>query len=118
MGQDPPLSPDEFHARIFAELIRLTTEGVPRPELMVVAGDLTAAGSRKEMAAALTFLTGLRALAGLEPQRVILVPAARDVNLAACEACFNDRKADVACAVSYLRQPSPTKRVCGVSAGP
>lgn len=94
MGQDPPLSPDDLQARIFAELIRMTNEGVPRPELMVVAGDLTAAGSRKQMATALTFLMGLRALAGLEAQRVILVPGARDVNLAACEAYFNDCKAD------------------------
>ncbi|WP_062434163.1 TIR domain-containing protein [Herbidospora daliensis] len=94
MGAEPPLSPAGLQSHIFAELTRLTDAGVPRPELMVVAGDLTAAGSRKQMTDALTFLTGLRALAGLEPQRVVLVPGARDVNLAACEAYFNDCKAD------------------------
>ena len=65
-----------------------------RPDLLVVTGDLTESGSRRESAEAATFLTGLRVLLGLEPQRLIVVPGPRDITKAACRAYFSNCEAD------------------------
>ncbi|MEU0335368.1 TIR domain-containing protein [Streptomyces sp. NPDC006193] len=89
-GQDPA----EFQAAIWGDLVELTDSGAPSPDLLVVTGDLTASGSRREFEQALAFLTGLRALLGLEPHRVALVPGGQDVNMAACQAYFSTCEAD------------------------
>ncbi|CAM5666578.1 TIR domain-containing protein [Streptomyces aurantiogriseus] len=89
-GQDPA----ELQAAIWGDLVELTDAGAPAPDLLVVTGDLTASGSPREVDQALTFLTGLRALLGLEPHRVALVPGGRDVNQAACRAYFSICEAD------------------------
>ncbi|MEV6114132.1 TIR domain-containing protein [Streptomyces sp. NPDC052109] len=89
-GQDPA----ELQAAIWGDLVELTDAGAPSPDLLVVTGDLTASGSRREFEQALAFLTGMRALLGLEPHRVALVPGGQDVNLAACQAYFSTCEAD------------------------
>ncbi|GAA3779197.1 TIR domain-containing protein [Streptomyces phyllanthi] len=89
-GQDPA----ELQAAIWGDLVELTDAGGPAPDLLVVTGDLTASGSPREFEQALSFLTGLRALLGLEPHRVALVPGGRDVNQAACRAYFATCEAD------------------------
>ncbi|KUN01666.1 hypothetical protein AQI95_30345 [Streptomyces yokosukanensis] len=89
-GQDPA----ELQAAIWGDLVELTDAGAPSPDLLVVTGDLTASGSRREFEQALAFLTGLRALLGLEPHRVALVPGGQDVNQAACQAYFSTCEAD------------------------
>ncbi|AKJ10465.1 WD40 repeat-containing protein [Streptomyces incarnatus] len=89
-GQDPA----ELQAAIWGDLVELADSGAPSPDLLVVTGDLTASGSRREFEQALAFLTGLRALLGLEPHRVALVPGGQDVNLAACQAYFSTCEAD------------------------
>ncbi|MEV6182395.1 TIR domain-containing protein [Streptomyces sp. NPDC052015] len=89
-GQDPA----ELQAAIWGDLVELTDAGAPAPDLLVVTGDLTASGSPREFDQALAFLTGLRALLGLEPHRVALVPGGRDVNQAACRAYFSTCEAD------------------------
>ncbi|MEV6482471.1 TIR domain-containing protein [Streptomyces sp. NPDC051576] len=89
-GQDPA----ELQSAIYGDLIELNDAGAPEPDLLVVTGDLTASGSRREFEQALTFLTGLRALLGLEPHRVALVPGGQDVNQAACQAYFSTCEAD------------------------
>ncbi|MFI9271450.1 pentapeptide repeat-containing protein [Kitasatospora sp. NPDC052896] len=89
-GQDP----DELQAAVWGDLVELTQAGAPAPELLVVTGDLTASGSPRECDQALTFLTGLRALLGLEPHRVAIVPGGQDVNLAASRAYFSTCEAD------------------------
>ncbi|MFF7753479.1 TIR domain-containing protein [Streptomyces sp. NPDC007971] len=89
-GQDPA----ELQAAIWGDLVELTDAGAPSPDLLVVTGDLTASGSRREFEQALSFLTGLRALLGLEPHRVALVPGGQDVNQAACHAYFSTCEAD------------------------
>ncbi|MCW2914444.1 MAG: repeat protein-like protein [Actinomycetia bacterium] len=94
VGADEPVSAAELQARIWGDLTRLADAGVARPDLLVVTGDLTESGSLKESGQALTFLTGLRALLGLEPQRVVVVPGARDVTRAACRAYFSTCEAD------------------------
>ncbi|MFG2575895.1 TIR domain-containing protein [Streptomyces sp. NPDC048481] len=89
-GQDPA----ELQAAIWGDLVELADAGAPGPDLLVVTGDLTASGSPRECDQALSFLTGLRALLGLEPHRVALVPGGHDVNQAACRAYFSTCEAD------------------------
>jgi hypothetical protein len=84
--EDEALTPEELQPRVWADLTRLRDAGVPRPDLLVVTGDLTESGSRREFGSATTFLTGLRVLLGLEPQRLIVVPGPRDVTKAASRA--------------------------------
>src|SRR4029453_13688592 len=76
------------------DVTELVQGGAPMPDLLVVSGDLTAAGSRPQFDAALDFLTRLRIRLGLGPDRLIVVPGAADVNRAACRAYFNDCDAD------------------------
>lgn len=84
----------ELQARIWADVTRLASGGGPRPDLMLVSGDLTESGSLRECDEALTFLTGLRTLLGLEPHRVVIVPGNRDITKAACRAYFATCEAD------------------------
>ncbi|MBX6769023.1 MAG: TIR domain-containing protein, partial [Actinomadura rubrobrunea] len=91
---DEPTTATELQDRIWSDVTRLTDAGVPRPDLLVVTGNLTHSGSRKEFAEALSFLTSLRALLGLEAQRVVVVPGPHDVTRAACQAYFSSCEAD------------------------
>ncbi|WP_131737410.1 TIR domain-containing protein, partial [Actinomadura roseirufa] len=89
-----PTTATELQDRIWSDVTRLADAGVPRPDLLVVTGNLTHSGSRKEFTEALSFLTSLRALLGLEAQRVVIVPGTRDVTRAACQAYFSSCEAD------------------------
>ncbi|MCW2904408.1 MAG: repeat protein-like protein, partial [Streptosporangiaceae bacterium] len=93
-GDDEPIGAAELQARIWGDMTRLTDAGVARPDLLVVTGNLTESGSRKEFTEALTFLTGLRALLGLEPGRLVVVPGSHDITRAACRAYFSSCEAD------------------------
>jgi WD40 repeat protein len=89
-----PATAAELQARIWADVNRLMDAGAPRPDLLVVSGDLTESGSLREFDEAVTFLTGLRALLGLEPERCVIVPGSHDITRRACEAYFADCEAD------------------------
>ena len=89
-----PATAAELQARIWADVNRLMDAGAPRPDLLVVSGDLTESGSLREFDEAVTFLTGLRALLGLEPDRCVIVPGSHDITRRACEAYFADCEAD------------------------
>ncbi|MFE2105166.1 TIR domain-containing protein [Kitasatospora sp. NPDC059463] len=89
-GHDPVA----LQAAIWGDLVELTDAGAPAPELVVVTGDLTASGSPRECEQALTFLTGIRALLGLEPHRVAVLPGGQDVSQAASRAYFATCEAD------------------------
>jgi WD40 repeat protein/uncharacterized protein YjbI with pentapeptide repeats len=96
-GHDDPGDPVDaagLQSRIFGDLTQLLQAGAPRPDLLVVSGDLTASGSRQEFEEAWDFLTRLRVRLGLGPDRVVTVPGGLDVNRAACRAYFNDCDAD------------------------
>ncbi|WP_239330805.1 TIR domain-containing protein [Frankia sp. CiP3] len=93
-GGNDSMSPTARQDRIWAETTQLVHSGAPTPDLLVVSGDLTENGGRRECEAALTFLQGLRALLNLEPHRLILVPGRHDVSRAACAAHFADCEAD------------------------
>jgi WD40 repeat protein/3',5'-cyclic AMP phosphodiesterase CpdA len=86
--------PTALQGKIWGEITQLAHGGAPHPDLLVVTGDLTETGSRREFDAALAFLMGLRALLHLEPHRVVLVPGRHDVSRPACSAYFADCEAD------------------------
>ncbi|MER5355296.1 TIR domain-containing protein [Kitasatospora sp. NPDC002551] len=86
--------PVDLQAAIWGDLVELADAGAPTPELVVVTGDLTATGSPRECEQALSFLTGIRALLGLEPHRVALLPGGQDVSQAASRAYFATCEAD------------------------
>jgi WD40 repeat protein/3',5'-cyclic AMP phosphodiesterase CpdA len=87
----PPATAAQLQERVYAGLESMEAT---RPDLLVVTGNLTATGSMKESSEAYSFLSGLRTMLGLEPQRVLVVPGSRDVNMAACRAYFNNCEAD------------------------
>ncbi len=89
-----PATAGDLQARIWGDLAQLANDGGPSPDLLLVTGDLTESGSRREFDEALTFLTGLRVLLGLEPHRLLVVPGSHDVNQAACRAYFANCEAD------------------------
>ncbi|SDG03924.1 WD40 repeat [Sinosporangium album] len=91
---DEPLTPEELQSRIWADLTRMSDGGMPRPDLLLVTGDLTESGTLRQFGQATTFLSGMRMLVGLEQHRVVVVPGPRDVTKAACRAYFNDCEAD------------------------
>ena len=93
-GPSEPAAPAQRQERIMSGLTRLTDDGAPPPDLVVVAGDLTESGSPREFEEARLFLTGLRVLLGLEQHRLLVVPGCRDVNVAASLAYFANCEAD------------------------
>ncbi|MCP2359370.1 WD40 repeat protein [Nonomuraea thailandensis] len=93
-GPGDPLTPEDLQARIWADLTALYDRGMPRPDLVVVSGDLTDSGGLGQFAQATRFVTGLRLLLGLEPHRLVLLPGPRDVTRAAAGAYFLTCEAD------------------------
>ncbi|MEU8322623.1 TIR domain-containing protein [Nonomuraea sp. NPDC048881] len=89
-----PFTPEDMQARIWADLTAMYDRGMPRPDLMVVSGDLTESGSLGQFAQATQFVTDLRLLIGLEPHRLVLLPGPRDVTKAAASAYFMTCEAD------------------------
>ncbi|NUT11479.1 MAG: NACHT domain-containing protein, partial [Nonomuraea sp.] len=89
-----PFTPEDMQARIWADLTGMYDRGMPRPDLMVVSGDLTESGSLGQFGQATQFVTDLRLLIGLEPHRLVLLPGPRDVTKAAASAYFMTCEAD------------------------
>jgi WD40 repeat protein/3',5'-cyclic AMP phosphodiesterase CpdA len=89
-----PADAAALQERVWAGVTQLADTGLPRPELLVISGDLTESGSPREYDQATTFVTGLRAALGLEAARTMVVPGARDVTRRACEAYFANCEAD------------------------
>jgi WD40 repeat protein len=89
-----PSTANELQARVWADVNRLVDAGAPRPDLLVITGDLTESGALREFDEAVTFLAGLRALLGLEPGRCVIVPGSHDITRRACQAYFADCEAD------------------------
>ncbi len=94
LGPGEPTEPDEWCARVDALVTTALMAGAPKPDLLLISGDLTDSGSPRQVDAALRFLSGLRSLLGLEPGRVALVPGPHDVSRAASQAYFADCSAD------------------------
>jgi WD40 repeat protein len=88
LGPDEPSTARDLQARIWANVTHLVGQGVQKPDLIVVSGDMTESGRPREVDEALSFLSGLRVLLGVEPDRLIVVPGNHDVSKAACHAYF------------------------------
>ncbi|MBV9032151.1 MAG: TIR domain-containing protein [Pseudonocardiales bacterium] len=82
------LTARDLQSRIWANVTQLTDAGAPAPDLILVTGDLMESGRPRERDDALTFLTGLRVLLGLEPDRLLIVPGSHDVSRDACHGYF------------------------------
>ncbi|MCK9902780.1 TIR domain-containing protein [Frankia sp. Cpl3] len=80
--------------RIWGRLAAIERAGGPAPDLVVIAGDLTESGTRRQFDAALDFVSDLRAMLSLETRRILLVPGRHDVSHAASEAYFATCRAD------------------------
>jgi WD40 repeat protein len=89
-----PAAPGELQEHVISGLTLLLNDGVPRPDLIMVTGNLTASGGARQFEEALSFLTGLRVLVGLEPHRLVVVPGPHDVTAAASRAYFATCEAD------------------------
>jgi WD40 repeat protein len=81
-------------AQVLADVTELVHGGAPDPDLIVVTGDLTATGGRKEFEAARAFLTRLQVGLRLGQDRLIVVPGGKDVTRAMSQAYFNECDAD------------------------
>ena len=88
VGPGEPVTARELQERIWANVIQLTDAGAPQPDLILVTGDLMESGRPRERDEALAFLTGLRTLLGVEPDRLLVVPGGHDVSKTACQAYF------------------------------
>ncbi|MEU8899757.1 TIR domain-containing protein [Nocardia sp. NPDC048505] len=94
LGRDDPATAGDLQAHIWANVTQLVDQGVPKPDLVVITGDLTESARPSQVDEALRFLTGLRILLGLEPSRLIVVPGNHDVSKAACQAYFLEQEAN------------------------
>ncbi|CAM4065178.1 TIR domain-containing protein [Kibdelosporangium persicum] len=74
--------------------LRSALDEAADPDLIVVGGSLTESGSPAQFEQAMSFITGLRSMLGLEANRVVVVPGIGDITVAACEAYFADCRAD------------------------
>ncbi|MGH3871700.1 MAG: TIR domain-containing protein [Pseudonocardiaceae bacterium] len=91
LAQPPDTAPynaADLQSRIWANVTHLTDNGAPHPDLILVTGDLMESGRPREREEALEFLTGLRTLLGLEPDRLLVVPGSHDVSTIASRAYF------------------------------
>ncbi|MFI9030696.1 TIR domain-containing protein [Streptomyces sp. NPDC053560] len=86
--------PDDTLHELRGDLLELQDADAPRPDLVVVTGNLTASGTPRECGQALSFLTSLRAQLDLRPHQIVLVPGAEDVSLKACSSYFSSCEAD------------------------
>jgi WD40 repeat protein len=91
---DPETAGAALQEQLVAELDGLVDGGGPDPDLVVVTGDLTAHARPPEFDRAADFLLGLREALGLDRDRLVVVPSATDVSLAACRAYFDNCEAD------------------------
>jgi WD40 repeat protein/3',5'-cyclic AMP phosphodiesterase CpdA len=86
--------PDAWFSHLHADLDQLAQHDGLRPDLVVVAGDLTEQGLRTEFERAGRFLRELAEAAELTRDRVAVVPGNHDVNRLACQAYFLQQTAE------------------------
>jgi hypothetical protein len=91
-GGDAPRSRLTYR-ELLGEFEMALSDG-PRVDVLLIGGDLTAAGGIRDFDEALHFVIGLRRLLHLPPHRVALVPGPDDLTMAASRAYFNSCEAD------------------------
>lgn len=88
LGHHGPPTAQGLQHRIHANVSRLTDQGVPWPDLVIVTGDLMESAKPRELREALDFLKSLRATLRLEPHRVIVLPGGHDISKSSCLSYF------------------------------
>ncbi|MVU79607.1 TIR domain-containing protein [Nocardia sp. ET3-3] len=91
---DIPTDPEGLQSHIWGAVTELVDRQAPPPELIVVSGDLTESAHPTEIRKATSFLTGLRVLLKLEPDRLVIVPGNHDISKLACAAHFLECEAN------------------------
>ncbi|MTE12170.1 WD40 domain-containing protein [Nocardia aurantiaca] len=91
---DIPTDPEGLQSHIWGAVTELVDRQAPPPDLIVVSGDLTESAHPTEFRKATSFLTGLRVLLKLEPDRLVVVPGNHDISKLACRAHFLDCEAN------------------------
>ncbi|MCA9690136.1 MAG: metallophosphoesterase [Myxococcales bacterium] len=94
---DERVENEELLGGLKSDLEAHAADGVPRPQLVVVSGDLTQSAEPREYAQALQFLDKLAAHLALPRARVVVVPGNHDVHWPSSEEAF------------YLRRSRPAK---------
>lgn len=80
---------DTLQARLLQDLEEITSQdGVPRPELVVVTGDLSEHAMPSQLAAFEAFADALMGTLALPRERLVLVPGNHDVSWRGCEGYF------------------------------
>ncbi|MFE3189359.1 pentapeptide repeat-containing protein [Nocardia sp. NPDC059240] len=87
---DVPSDPEGLQSHIYGAVTDLVDAQAPPPDLIVVSGDLTESAHPTEFRKATSFLSGLRVLLKLEPDRVVIVPGNQDISRLACDAYFRE----------------------------
>ncbi|MFF0611646.1 pentapeptide repeat-containing protein [Nocardia tengchongensis] len=93
-GSDIPADPEGLQSHVWGAVTELVDRQAPPPDLIVVSGDLTESAHPTEFRKATAFLTGLRVLLKLEPDRLVVVPGNHDISKLACRAHFLDCEAN------------------------
>jgi WD40 repeat protein len=88
-----PVGPGALLERIWADVEALVGRGAPRPDAIVISGDLTESARLGEIEEARYFLVGLRDGIGVDPDRLVVVPGPHDVSRAKCRAYFAECEA-------------------------
>lgn len=91
-----PNDPEALRSHIWGAVAELLDRepALPPPDLLVVSGDLTESAHPTEIRQATAFLSGLRIMLKLAPDRVIIVPGNHDVSKPACHSYFLDCEAN------------------------
>lgn len=82
---DEAVSTDELLLWLTRDLSDHASEEIPRPDIVVVSGDLTQAATPTEYEEAARFLEGLLAHLQLAKDRLVIVPGNHDVDWASCD---------------------------------
>lgn len=86
---------DTLQVRLLQDLEEITSQdGVPRPELVVVTGDLTEHAKPTQFAAFEAFANALMGQLELPRDRLVLVPGNHDVSWSGCKAYFHQCAAE------------------------
>ena len=93
-GPTAILDEEALFGRLHDDLTGLARDSGLRPDLLVVTGDLAAAGLRSEFGQVTRFLAALSEAAEIPRRHIAIVPGNHDVNRRACAAYFAEQDSE------------------------